>query len=83
MEPHIKIGEVVNYYSSLQIAAIGLTADIHVGDRIKFMGGSEFSQIVVLLQTEHLQVDFAKSGEVVGLKVKQPVSVGDEVIKLV
>lgn len=80
---HFKIGDVVNYFTSLSIAIVQLTADIHVGDRIKFSGSSEFSQIVSQLQIEHLQVEFAKAGELVGLKVRQPVTVGDELVKLV
>lgn len=80
---HIKIGEVVNYFSSLQIAVIQLTADIHIGDRIKFQGKSDFTQIVSLLQIEHLRVEFAKTGDVVGLQVRLPVYAGDELIKLV
>lgn len=80
---HFKIGEVINYFASLSIAIVQLTADIHVGDRVKFSGSTDFSQIVSHLQIEHLQVDFAKSGEVVGLKVRQPVTAGDELVKLV
>ena len=77
-----KIGTVTHYYSELGVAIIDLQGPIHIGDRVRFSGDSDYSQLVESIQIEHEQVEMADKGESVGIKVKFPVGVGDEVVKL-
>jgi len=63
-----KVGKVTHYYDKIGVAAVELTSDLAVGDRIKFTRGGED--------------DSAKKGDTVGLKVDQPVKEGAEIFKL-
>lgn len=50
------------------------------GDKIKISGhDKEFSQVVDSMQVEHQQIVEAKKGDIIGLKVDQPVREGDVV----
>lgn len=79
-----KLGKVTHYYSKIGVAVIELLADISVGDRIKFSRGGEdlFEQVVESIQVEHSKIQSAKKGDIVGLKVDQPVKEGTEIFKI-
>lgn len=79
-----KVGKVTHYYDKIGVAVVELTGDLAVGDRIKFVRGSEdlFEQTVESIQVEHNKIDSAKKGETVGLKVDQPLKEGTEIYKL-
>lgn len=79
-----KIGRVTHYYDKIGVAVVELTATIANGDKIKFVRGGEdvFEQEVGSMQIEHEKVETAKKGNVVGLKVDNPVKEGAEVFKV-
>jgi translation elongation factor EF-1alpha len=79
-----KVGKVTHYYDKIGVAVVELTADLAVGDRIKFTRGGEdmFEQTVESIQVEHNKIDSAKKGDTIGLKVDQPVKEGTEIFKL-
>jgi len=79
-----KVGKVTHYYDKIGVAVVELTADLAVGDRIKFTRGGEdmFEQTVESIQVEHNKIDSAKKGDTIGLKVDQPVKEGAEIFKL-
>jgi len=80
-----KVGKVAHYYDKIQVAIVELSADLTVGDKIKFTRGGEdmYEQAVESIQIEHKKVKSAKSGDVVGLKVNETVKEGSEIYKLV
>jgi translation elongation factor EF-1alpha len=53
------------------VAIVKLSGTLKVGDRIKFENGAELEQTVESMQIEHEQVEEAKKGDVIGLKVDQ------------
>jgi putative protease len=71
-----KVGTVTHYYGKIGVAIIDLSGTLKVGDRIKFEDGTEFEQVVESMQVEHEQVEEAKKGEMIGLKVPQKVKEG-------
>ncbi len=74
------IGKVVHYYDKIGVAIVELTKTIKVGDSVKFhRGDSEFTQQVSSMQVEHENVEKAKKGDAIGIKVDQPVKEGAEV----
>lgn len=77
----LKIGTVTHYYPQLGVAIVDLTQELHIGDFIKISGSTDFTQRIELLQIEHEQVDFAKPGDTVGIKLKSVVNIGDEICK--
>jgi putative protease len=75
-----KVGLVTHYYDKIGVAVIQLIKSVKVGDPIKISGhDQEYTQTVSSMQIEHEQIQEAKKGQVIGLKVDQPVKEGDEV----
>jgi len=75
-----KIGKVTHYYGNLGVAIVELSGKLSVGDKVKFEGGkAEFEQAVESMQIEHKEIDSAKKGDVVGIKVSEKVGEGAEV----
>lgn len=73
-----QIGEITHYYNHLGVGVIALKKGIAKGDTIIIAGrGKEFEQAVSSMQVEHEEVDSAKPGDDVGLKVDQTVKPGD------
>ncbi len=80
--PDFKVGKVTHYYDKIGVAIVDLDGNLAIGDKIKIVKGEdEFEQEVKSMQVEHKQVDTAKKGDVIGLKVDQPTKEGAEVYK--
>lgn len=80
---NIKVGRISHYYDKIGVAVIEVAKPIKVGDKIKIIGhDKEFTQDIVSLQMEHLNVEKAKAKSSVGMKVDSPVKDGDEVYKV-
>lgn len=78
-----QLGKVTHYYGKLGVAIVELEGNLKVGDKVKIEGGkSEFDQEVKSMQLEHEQIESAKKGDVVGLKVDEKVREGAVVYKL-
>ena len=78
-----KVGTITHYFDKIGVAVVDLTAGLRVGDAIKISGrGQEFAMTVDSMQEEHQQIQEAKKGQAVGMKVTQPVKEGDEVYKV-
>lgn len=75
-----EIGKVAHYFDKIMVAIIALTADLKVGDEVKFKGhGVEFDQKIESLQIDHKDLVEAKKGTEVGTKVAQPAKEGTTV----
>jgi len=75
------VGKVTHYYGKSEVAIIELAAPLKVGDKIKFEGhGSDFEQTVDSMQIEHQDVEQAKKGDVIGVKVGNKVREGAMVV---
>ena len=78
-----EIGVVSNYFEHVGAASIKLSADVKVGDTLKFKGGEvEFEQKVESMQLDRKDVQEAKSGDEVAIMVSQKVRKGYKVSKL-
>jgi len=65
-----QIGVVSNYFEHVGVAAIKLTAGLKLGDTVRIVGGDkDFTEVVDSMQVEGKNVDFAKKGEGVGIKI--------------
>ncbi len=75
------IGKITHYFTNIGVGVIELTdGNLKVGDKIHIKGAtSDFEQNVDSMQVEHENVENAKKGQAVGLKVEQQVREGDEV----
>jgi U32 family peptidase len=78
-----KIGSISHYYGKAGVAVIDLTGNLKKGDLVKFKKGDhEFEQTIVSMQIDHKEIDKAKKGDSLGLKVDKPVKKGAEVYLL-
>ena len=79
-----KVGIVSHYFDKISVAIIELSAPLKVGDKLKFVRKGEelFQQEVVSMQIEHQQIQVAKKGDGIGVKVDQKVHEGVEVYKV-
>lgn len=78
-----EIGRVKHYYSKIAVAIIELSAGLQAGEKIKIVGPkTETEQMVKSMQVDHQNINEAKPGNLVGLKVKDKVREGDAVFKI-
>ena len=81
--PDFKIGKITHYYDKIGVAVLELSETLAVGDTIRISGhGGEFTQQVSTMQIEHENIQTAKKGQAIGLKIDQEVKEGDEVFKV-
>lgn len=74
------VGKVIHYYSKIGVAVIELSGKLKVGDEILFEGATtNLKQTIESMQIEHEQVEEAKKGQAIGLKVEDRVKEGDQV----
>lgn len=75
-----KIGTVTHYYGNIDVAIVALTGKLSKGDKVKFEGGkTAFEQTVESMQIDHEEINSAKKGDVIGMKVNEKVGEGAEV----
>ncbi len=80
-----QVGVVVNFYAKLSVAAIKVTGgSIRKGDLLKYKGSTtDFTEEVTSMEIENQAVEEAKSGDLVGVKVKERVREKDKVHRVV
>lgn len=75
-----KIGEVDHFFDRISVAALKLTGDLKIGDTIRIKGATtDFTQTVSGMQSEHVDLIAATTGQEIGLKVSERVREGDGV----
>lgn len=72
------IGKVTNFYSKINVAVVELSAPLNKGDKIAIEGATtKFTQTVKSMQIDREDIDSAKAGQAIGLKVNDRVRIGD------
>ncbi len=78
-----KVGVVLHYYSKAGVAAIKLDDALRIGDKIHIKGHTtDFDEVINSIQIEHNQVNAAKKGDDIGIKVIDHVREHDIVYKV-
>ena len=78
-----EVGRVDRYFRKVGVAALELTGDLSIGDRIRFAGATtEFEMDVESMQINLNPVESAGSGDDVGIKVPERVGPNDKVLRL-
>jgi len=78
-----EIGRVFNYFEHVGVIAIELSGSLKLGDTIRIVGGdSDFTEVVDSMQIEGKNVEKAKKGDRVGIKVSEKVHKGYKVFKV-
>jgi len=77
------IGEVSHYFSKIGVAIIDLSDSLKIGDTIRVAGGeADFTQAVESMQAEHQNIEEAKAGDSIGIKMSQKVKEGYKIYKV-
>jgi selenocysteine-specific translation elongation factor len=81
--PEEEIGRISDFFARPVVAGIDLTASLKVGDRIRIKGHTTDLELAVeSMQISNMDVQEAKSGDSVGVKVPDRVRRGDSVYKI-
>lgn len=77
------VGKITHYFTKIGVAVVELEDTLRVGDEISIEGTTtNFTQKVESMQIEHKNVEEAKKGDSIGLKVVDRVREGDLVFKI-
>jgi len=78
-----EIGRVMDYFAKIGVAGIDLAGPLNVGDTIRIKGHTtDLEMQVDSMQIEHDQVEQAKKGDKIGIKVGDRVRAGDHVYRV-
>ena len=81
--PEVVIGKVNDFFARPVVAGIELTANVKVGDNIHIKGHTTDLELTVdSMQINNANVDQAKAGDNIGIKVSERVRRGDIVYKV-
>lgn len=77
------IGEVTHYFGNLRVAIVKFNKAVDKGARVKFKGATtDFEEAIESMQYEHKDVEKAKKGQEVGIRVSDKVRAGDGVFEV-
>lgn len=79
------VGEVAHYFGKINVAALKMSGDLKVGDKISIEhkdGSVVLEQTVDSMQIEHKAVESAKAGDDVAIKTAEKVHSGNLVYKV-
>ena len=81
--PEIEIGKVSDFFARPVVAGIELTGTLKMGDTIHLKGHTTDIELTVdSMQINNVNVEQAKAGDSVGIKVSDRVRRGDTVHKV-
>ena len=81
--PEEAIGNVSDFFARPVVAGIELTGTLKVGDKIHILGHTTDMELVVgSMQINNANVQEAKAGDAVGIKVSDRVRRGDTIYKV-
>jgi len=81
--PEEVIGKVSDFFARPVVAGIELTASLKMGDKIHIKGHTTDLELIVgSMQIDNVDVQEAKAGDAVGVKVTDRVRGGDTVYKV-
>jgi putative protease len=80
MKEQKPIGVITHYYGGLGVAIVKFNKNVKTGERLHFKGHTtDFEETLKSMQYDHKEVQEAKKGQEIGIKVKEKVRDGDEV----
>ncbi len=81
--PEEEVGKVSDFFAHPVVAGIELSATLQVGDRIHIKGHTTDMELTVAsMQINNVDVNEAKAGDAIGIKVSERVRRGDTVYKV-
>ena len=82
--PEVEVGKVSDFFHRPVVAGVDLTGPVKKGDHIHIKGHTtDIEQDISSMQIHNADVEEAKAGESIGIKVADRVRPGDLVYKVV
>ena len=82
--PEEVVGKVSDFFARPVVAGIELTAPVKVDDKIHIKGHTTDMEFVIeSMQIDNVNVQQAKAGDAIGIKVEERVRRGDTVYKVI
>jgi len=80
-----RLGSVIKFFEKTSIAAVKLDfGDLAAGDTIHIKGtNTDFTQMIEVLEFDHLPVQKANRGQFIGIKLSRPAMPFDLVYKVI
>ncbi len=79
-----KVGRVEKFFAKPGVAAVEVTGVLRIGDKVHFKGHTtDFEDTIASMEMDNQPIEEAKSGDVIGIKVKDRVREHDTVYKVV
>ena len=76
------IGAVTHYFGKLGVAIVKFNKAVEAGMKLKFKGATtDFEEVIKSMQFDHKEIDKAKKGQEVGIKVGDKVREGDMIFE--
>jgi len=77
-----QIGKITHYFGNIGVGVVEVSAALKKGDHIHVKGATtDFEQDVESMQIEGKDIDQAKKGDAIGVKLDEKVREGDVVLK--
>ncbi|KKR89223.1 MAG: hypothetical protein UU85_C0004G0064 [Candidatus Wolfebacteria bacterium GW2011_GWA2_42_10] len=74
------IGEITHYYGHLGVAIAKFNQAVKIGETVHLKGAhTDFTQTIESIQYDHKDIESAKKGQEVGIKVGEKVREGDKI----
>jgi selenocysteine-specific translation elongation factor len=81
--PEVEVGKVTDFFAHPVVAGIQLSAPLKAGDKIHIKGHTTDLELIVdSMQINNVDVNAAKAGDAIGVKVGERVRRGDTVYKV-
>jgi selenocysteine-specific translation elongation factor len=78
-----EVGKVMDFFARPVVAGIDMEGTIKVGDKIHIVGHTtDIEMVISSMQIDNANVEQAKKGDSVGIKVPDRVRRGDKVYKV-
>ena len=82
--PEEVVGKVSDFFARPVVAGVELTAPVKVGDKIHIKGHTTDMELIIeSMQINNVDVQQAKAGDAIGIKVEERVRRGDTVYKVI
>ena len=75
-----EIGKVFDFFAKINVAAIKMSGSLSVGDKIRIKGNTtDITQEVTSMQSHNKNIEKAKKGDEIGIKVGDRVRKNDKI----